>query len=1587
MKTIRRVAMMATFMLFLFGLFGCDKAPKEIDLSSIESITINFETNGSSTIKSIVVDQDLISSIDKDSIKNVSLDDLSFLIPEKEGFVFDNWYFDKDLKQPIKIDSPIIEEYIEVLKLDSVKIDITLYAKWVPVKEFYTITYHLDGGVNEAENVTVYKTTDDDHKLLDPIKEGFSFMGWYRDSDFTTPVTTIYEGSSGDIELWAKWGDASMLTFELRGDVYYVKRCEEDYSGIVVVPSTFNGKPVVGIGFAAFSLCKDLTQVILPESVTVIEASAFSYCDNLSSINIEHVNVIGSSAFEQCDSLQSIVIGDGVTIIEAFTFNSCDNLFSVVLGENVQSIDRQAFSFTPLSSVTLNDGLVSIGESAFTRCHSLSNIFIPQSVEYIGNFAFYECENLLIYAGAISEPSTWESEWNKGECEVLWAQIRGDVTGGDTLYNIVYNLDGGNNHPQNPRTYNGFTDIVLNVPTKYGFVFDGWYTDSALTNSITTIPAGQDSDVNLWASWTTDTAPTYLNYEVFDDYVAITGLNTEVSDIEIPSTYQGKPVTTIIQQAFVYQRDIVSVTLPDTITIIGDQAFAGCTSLTTINFPASLETIGESAFYDAGFIELELPGTITTYGKHVFSNNVSLIHVSLPDNMTVIVDSMFKDCDNLETIDFPQSVEKIEASAFSNCYKLENIDISNVKIIEEYAFAQCKNITSIVLSNDITVIDDYTFYSMDSLVSVILPQNLEIISTYAFGGCSNLTEIVFPQTLTYIGDTAFSGCGLTTLNLPNSLIFIGSEAFKLNDFTNVYIPNSVEYIGEVAFWKCQNLRFAYLPGSIDFVGGRIFRETNYDLEVFIDGGGAQNTWDENWSGYFYGDLYNLETFDSVNINYQLDGGTNSSENPDLLYPCDNLTLMAATKEGYNFKGWYLDSEFTEQVTLIEQGRTIDITLYALWEEQSAVQYNIIYNLDGGKNLSEAPYYIDGSEDLNLVDPTKAGWIFKGWFSDSSYTNQVEVISQDTTEDISLYALWEQNYLIFEEYDDHVEVVGLYMPLTLVEIPSSYNGKPVTVIAYGAFYNERVILEVILPNTILKIETNAFESCENLKKINLPEGLLIIEDSVFAFNKQLKEITIPSTVTSIGTYLFEYDDKLEKVTFNNQMTVFSAGMFKDCIALTEFTVPEGVTEIGIRAFKGTVNLESISLPTSLVKIGSYAFLYTPSLKTIVLPDKLVEIGEDAFSESAITSLILPDSVTSIGQGIFTYNSSLTDLHIGAGLETIMTYQDFLSIGNLKNVTVSPDNPVYYMDGNALLIDNDGVLTLIKYFDAAFPTEYHIPNGVEIIARDAFTYSTLANITIPNTVTEIEYGAFKNCVFLHSIYIPSNVLVVGRDAFSSNRNLTLYVESTEKPLEWNDYWTNSNTLVYFGITKDDIGVYENVMDYVLVGDHIEIIALDNYGGSLFFEIPREIDSYPVTVIRSLALKSSTVGQIIIPDSITIIYEKAFDSWNIDIYCEAASIPEGWHSNWDRSKANVTWDIIWFKYDSQGGDYNFPTITTQGTPREIGYGWVPVKAGYTFDGWYTDKECTEGNEFIFPEAPSEPLMMPTVNTVIYAKWVPAE
>ncbi len=230
----------------------------------------------------------------------------------------------------------------------------------------------------------------------------------------------------------------------------------------------------------------------------------------------------------------------------------------------------------------------------------------------------------------------------------------------------------------------------------------------------------------------------------------------------------------------------------------------------------------------------------------------------------------------------------------------------------------------------------------------------------------------------------------------------------------------------------------------------------------------------------------------------------------------------------------------------------------------------------------------------------------------------------------------------------------------------------------------------------------------------------------------------------------------KYSIRNGVKVIGNSAFSGCDSLTSINIPNSVTMIGEYAFNWCKSLTSINIPNSVTTIGEGAFRCCDSLISINIPNSVTTIGKGAFVGcKSLTSINIPNSVTTIGDGAFSDCYSLTSITIPSSVVTIIGNPFLFWYGNLYN-----ESKAFIYEDYVLF--NKNKTTLIAY--RAKETNYTIPNSVTTIGEGAFRdCDSLTSINIPNSVTTIEDSAFDSCDSLTSINIPNGVTKIGKMAF--------------------------------------------------------------------------------------------------------------------------------------------------------------------------------------------------------------------------------
>ena len=344
--------------------------------------------------------------------------------------------------------------------------------------------------------------------------------------------------------------------------------------------------------------------------------------------------------------------------------------------------------------------------------------------------------------------------------------------------------------------------------------------------------------------------------------------------IVIPATFEYNgvvyTVTGIENEAFTEQlwrnewERKTSITIPNTVTSIGNSAFQYCSGLISIDIPDGVTSIGGNAFfYCSGLTSVSIGNGVTSIGGTVFSGCRGLTYITvdsenpnydsrnncnaiiekstntlivgckntiIPDDVTSIGDNAFQYCSGLTSIDIPNSVTSIGGGAFLGCTSLTSIDIpDDVTSIGGSAFSGCTGLTSIDIPDGVTSIGDNAFYNCTGLTSIDIPDGVTSIGNFTFSGCTGLTSIDIPDGVTRIGDYAFQGCtSLTSIDIPNSVTSIGNGAFQgCSGLTSIDIPNNVTSIGGSAFSGCSGLTSVSIGNGVTSIGGSAFANCIY----------------------------------------------------------------------------------------------------------------------------------------------------------------------------------------------------------------------------------------------------------------------------------------------------------------------------------------------------------------------------------------------------------------------------------------------------------------------------------------------------------------------------------------------------------------------------------------------------------------------------------------------------------------------------------------------------------------------------------------------------------------------------------------
>ena len=731
-------------------------------------------------------------------------------------------------------------------------------------------------------------------------------------------------------------------------------------------------------------------------------------------------------------------------------------------------------------------------------------------------------------------------------------------------------------------------------------------------------------------------------------------------------------VTGIGDCAFYHNLSLTSVSLPETLVSIGDCAFTWCENLQEINLPDSLEVIGGSTFTDCTALKsIVLPARLKEIPGSLFCNCSSLTDVIVPDSVTAIRDDAFSGCSSLERIVLPASVAEIGANVFDACSYLENIIVEKDSFAERYCL---DNKLPLVYTDELS--RPAVSEAADEGISWRVENDTLIIS--GTGKMENYREITGPNG--YLISTApWYDSLFTRVIVEEGVTALGDCAFwNKTGITSITLPESLTSIGAKQFCLDGNLAEINLPDSVTFIGANAFSGCDALKSIRLPASLKKIEY-----GTFYGcnGLLEITVPDSV-----------TSIESSAFNRCINLEKVVLPASVTDINNNVFD----------ECGNLQDITvLKGSYAEQFCKDNNLPYT-----GVDKLP------EQSEATDTGKAGLSWK---------------VQNGTLTISGTGLMEDfEYTLTEpDADGRQRITGTTAPWDHEQFTRVVVEEGVTSLGKMAFYNHTGITDVILPESLVYIEANAFQSTG------------------------LSHITIPGSVRQIG-----------------------ASAFWHCIHLKEVTLPDSVTIIDTRAFMNCIRLEHINIPASIRKIGFEAFADCGGLKSITVAKG--SSAEQYCIENRLpydygdgSPVHVPVVNTSISWKV--ENGTLTISGIGA----MDDYQEvFGTHGTTGRGEFAGSSAPWDEENFSHVVIENGITSVGEHaFDNKMSVEsVTLPESLTVIRKEAFGGCTnLTEIIIPESVTSIETNAFSLCLRLKSVILPDSLQEIGFGAFQGCESL--------------------------------------------------------------------------------------------------------------------------------------------------------------------------------------------------------------------------
>ena len=1130
--------------------------------------------------------------------------------------------------------------------------------------------------------------------------------------------------------------------------------------------------------------------------------------DTLSTVNITNADKIETAAFNNCKNIKKITLNEGITSIGNCSFQQCTVLKDYVIPETVSNIGAYShYGDVALTEVYIPDTVINIQEYSFYGCSKISRLKISKYAESIDKYAFAKLNSLP----AISIPN--------------------------------------------------------NVKTIGAYAF--YDCDSAtslhIPDSVKTIGSYAFSDCSRIAELTIPDSVTEMGSYAFSDCPLIKALSI------------GSGVKKISEHSFENCAGLTTITIPNTVETIEAFAFNGCDNVTDITLPfvgkSRTATGIEGTFgYIFGYNKVTAHDgysvnqsgrnyrlDISNYVYNGMDNAMLSSKVTKNYGSTPNYDDNYR-FSNLETktfcnkyvtrndtptnsswyscYDYKQSEKYVSREFWLRTYyfhipdTLSTVNITNADKIETAAFNNCKNITRIIINNDLAYVNEYAFQNntwYDNLANEFETVGDNVLIKYN----GTKSSVTIPDTVKHIAGGVFKdNRKISEVLLPNELLSIGDNAFRGTGLSTVTIPRSVTKIGTNAFPSC-NLK-VYQPSA-----GYDYNSSNKTV--------LNDSYTKGNDTFYYiiksddtAEIIGCETTSTeLTVPEEIDGYTVSSIGDYGFAKCSTLKSITIPK---NIKtiGKYAFDGCTGLINATIPTTVSSVGDYAF---NNCTGLKNVTISEGVESIGKGCFY-NCTSLAEAVVPDTAKYV--GAYAFYNCTSMVNATIGTTTESIGEYTFYNCEKLETVVIGYSVKSIGNYAfyncGLSKVTIPSStkYIGK-------YAFANNKSMTKVTHKKGVVTIDEFAYQNCTSLETVTLPTSLEIISKGVFQNCSLLKTANLPSSLKTLGSYAFDNCSSLPTVAIPTGVTVINDCTFNKCTSLATVTINSNVTSIGFDAFRECA-FSAIILPNTVETIKGGAFRGCAKLTKIIIPDATKIIGEATFFDcTELSEISVADSLECLGDSALKNNNNLTakirylsgtvtdSLFEKQGISHAVLDENISKIGNSVFAYCYKLNDITYGDKKAAdgeFLFSDKVVSLGNeiFKDASLLKNLIIPDTIETIGPNAFYNSVeggyhtqnvtvtfyyvdgniaadilkeqkISHIVVNDNIKSIGNNAFNSITTLKTVSLPDTVTTCGDNVFAeSSGNVTAYFRGVDGTVDKDVYKAKLSGLTYLVFDKN-------------------------------------------------------------------------------------------------------------------------------------------------------------------------------------------